>query len=312
MKLSDLVHFLNLIDRIDVKSVSGQMLHELAGLTEIIKQNNFDINYYKVRVNKKFQAVEESLTLYEDIIKKLRLDLNRYIVQREKNQLELSNRHYREFVQNESVTSILSRRLPLDNESNTILRSRLRICANWQYPGMIIRPAHETFIEDLVPLDPLYIVDTDESAIEPSLEKFNSAYRARLRTYIIKETQTPILGKLPANQFGLVFAYNFFNYRPVELIESYMHEIFESLRLGGQLFFTFNNCDRAHGVQLAEKNYMSYTTAQRIRNTAERLGYDIVYQHQGAEDLCWIELIKPGKITSIRGSQTLAKIVEKK
>jgi hypothetical protein len=54
---------------------------------------------------------------------------------------------------------------------------------------------------------------------------------------------------------------------------------------------------------------MCYTPGRVICQAAESAGFDIVYQHTGLGDLTWLELQRPGQISSLRGGQTLAKIV---
>ena len=74
---------------------------------------------------------------------------------------------------------------------------------------------------------------------------------------------------------------------------------------------TFNNCDRAHGVALAERSFMCYGTATEIIKRAESYGFEIANLYDGQGDVSWLELRKPGTITSLRGGQTLAKIIPK-
>jgi hypothetical protein len=39
----------------------------------------------------------------------------------------------------------------------------------------------------MVPLDPLYVVDTAQELIDPAVMAFNETYRARLRQYVLDE-----------------------------------------------------------------------------------------------------------------------------
>ena len=126
---------------------------------------------------------------------------------------------------------------------------------------------------------------------------------------MINEDHEQILGSLPNDQFGLIFAYNYFNFKPMELIRRYLTEAYQKLRSGGTLIMTYNNCDRAHGVALVEQKFMCYTPGSEIVKIAESAGFDVTYQHTGLADLSWIELQRPGEIVSLRGGQTLARIV---
>ena len=116
---------------------------------------------------------------------------------------------------------------------------------------------------------------------------------------------------LPQGQFGFVLAYNFFNYKPLELIKRYMTEIYSKLRNGGILAFTFNNCDLAGGVANAERCFMCYTPGGLIRSLAESIGYEIHQYRQLDSANQWLEIRKPGKLTSLRGGQTLVTVLDK-
>jgi hypothetical protein len=168
----------------------------------------------------------------------------------------------------------------------------------------------QNFIEDMVPLDPLYLVDHHEELFEPSVANFTPEYQRRLRQYVVSDrTHEAYFTKLPQGQFGLIFAYNFFNFKPIEIIRQYITELFGLMRPGGTLIMTYNNCDRAQGVGLVERGFMCYTPKKLIVAHAESVGFECDFEHDGAGDVSWLEFRKPGEITSLRGGQTLAKIV---
>jgi hypothetical protein len=77
------------------------------------------------------------------------------------------------------------------------------------------------------------------------------------------------------------------------------------------MIMTFNDCDTEQGVGLAERSFMCYTPARLLIAHAEKVGFEIANHYNGAGDVSWLELTKPGKIVSIRGGQTLAKIFVK-
>jgi SAM-dependent methyltransferase len=163
-----------------------------------------------------------------------------------------------------------------------------------------------------VPLDPLYVIDQHEELLVPSVSKFDGSYQRRLRQYIIDDRHDKkILRLLPDNQFGFVFAYNYFNYRPLSLIFKYLDELYVKLRPGGRVIFTYNDCDFSPAVILAERSFMCYTPGRHIRAHAEQLGYTIEMNCVNPANAAWMELKKPGEIESLRGGQTLAKIIPK-
>jgi SAM-dependent methyltransferase len=155
-------------------------------------------------------------------------------------------------------------------------------------------------------------VDTDPALLDPAYKRFPENYQRRLRLYtVIEQLGRPVLGVLPDAQFRFCFVYNFFNYRPLEMINQWLTELRRKLRPGGVLLFTFNDCDWAHGVGLAERKYMSYTPARMLLQQLAALKFTIQEHYHGANDMAWIEAQVPGEITTLRGGQTLAKIVAK-
>ena len=241
----------------------------------------------------------------ESLKKELRLEIK----QHEQEYLINSFRVYQEEMLHDTADTILNRRMRIDDDDDLMLRSRLRNLTDWRLPGMIIRPGVETYIEEMVPLDPLYIVDHDPALVRPAISKFTPEYQQRLREYVINDwTDDPILDELPDNQFGTIFAYNYFNHKPMPIICKFLTEFYQKLRPGGTVLMTYNNCDRAHGVIRAEHAWMLYTPQRLIEQHANDIGFELTTAYDGKGDVSWIEFRKPGDIVSIRGGQTLAKI----
>ena len=164
----------------------------------------------------------------------------------------------------------------------------------------------------MVSLDPLYLIDREHGLLVPTLERFTPEYQRRLRPYYIRENANfPILDKIPNGQFGFCLVYNFFEFKQLEILKIYLGEIYQKLRQGGILAMTFIDCDRAHCVALAESGFACYTPGSLVRELIRSLGYEIVFDWNDNGNLTWLELKKPGELDSIRGGQTLAKIVAK-
>jgi SAM-dependent methyltransferase len=206
---------------------------------------------------------------------------------------------------------ILDRRMPMTVDVQQMISNRIKSYADWKYPGLIIRPGVETFISDLVALDPLYIVDYSEELLQPALSTFPEEYQRRLRIYKQDPSSTDVLTTMPDNQFGMCLAFNFFEFTPLEVVEQYLKSIFNKLRPGGVLAMTFNDCDRAHCVTLVEKNFCFYTPGNRVKTIAKSIGYRQLFSWTDTNNLTWLELRKPGNLSSNRGGQALAKIINK-
>jgi len=223
-----------------------------------------------------------------------------------------SYRLYSQDIQYETAEYVFNRPLALSQPHIDLITARLNLRSDWLYPGLILRPSTESWIKHLVALDPLYVIDVRHDLLEPARANFNEQYQFRMRCYAIDEQQENILWALPENQIGLAFCYNFFHYRPLELLRSYLSEFFRILRPGGVLAFTFNDCDAVGGVRLVEKKFMCYIPGGLVRDLAVSLGYDIEHSQMLSASCAWLELRKPGALTSLRGGQSLAKIIDKK
>lgn len=310
MKLSEVIDYLRQLEQFDLNQICVTAVRDLESVMYTVASHQTQRQNLTDDLQKDLSDVNNTLAKFQSTVENIKQHLTKTIKQQEPALYQESSRMYEEEMCFETNEYILNRRLAIDEKSDILLRSRLRNASDWRLPGMIIRPGHESFVEDLVPLDPLYLVDHHQELLEPSISKFTAEYQRRLRPYVVKEYHSNnILELLPSNQFGLVFSYNYFNYKPMEIIHRYLKEVFEKLRPGGVFLFTYNDCDRAHGTALAEHHFMCYTPGVAIQAFAELVGYEVMHKHHGEGDLSWFELKKPGEIASIRGGQSLAKIV---
>ncbi len=310
MKLSEIVAYINLLDTLSADAEVAEAVRCLDSILHVVFHHEIQMGNHGKNLLENFESINSGIHNFIGTLHSLKHTLNVKREEQEPEYLRESQRWFDHEQPFETNEYILNRRLGIDDESNIALRARLRNLSDWHCPGMIIRPGLENFIEDLVPLDPLYLVDTHEELLKPSVSQFTMEYQRRLREYIIDDRgRYPIFWQLPTNQFGFVFAYNYFNYRPMKVIQQYLTELYDKLRPGGTLIMTYNNCDRAQGVGLSERHFMCYTPRRMIVQYAESVGFELERSHDALGDLSWLELRKPGEITSMRGGQTLAKII---
>lgn len=311
MNLSQIVQFKNQIDNLRVDPVGSEAVRHLEDILHHVSSNielrmESDIK----NVERDLNQIQQSVGSFRESFAGVSKSLQQLIESQDQHMYDHSMKVYREEFSQDTVAHILDRRLLIDTESEIIMRARLKSYADWRLPGMIIRPRTEDYINDMVALDPLYLVDHDAELLRPSTEQYLPEYQRRLRMYTINDyVDRPIFRNFPAGQFGVIFAYNYFNYKPLSVINDYLAELFQLLRPGGILMFTYNNCDLWHCVSFAEKNFMCYTPGVKLWNLARENGYVVNFEHNGLLDAKWIELKKPGEITSIKGGQSLAKIV---
>jgi hypothetical protein len=310
MKLSELVEYLHFLNENATESEWDKTIDQLWRMQDTVSNHLVQINSMSTDLKDAVITVERAFDQVNRTFDTLRSRIIDMITQMELDQYEKSKRLYQENMFDETVEYILNRRLHMDNDTDMLLRSRLRNFSDWRLPGLIVRPGLDTFIEDLVPLDPLYLLDHNMDLLQPAVNAFTPEYQRRLRPYTTNDyVQEHPLEQLPDNQFGLIFVWNYFNYKPLSVIYRYLDDIYKKLRPGGTCIFTFNNCDYAHNISLTEKNFMCYTPGKTIKSYIDHMGFELTSEQVGNGDVAWLEIKKPGVIESIRGGQALAKIV---
>ena len=310
MKLSELVAYRNQLDALSGVPVLqtanfelDKILHLASSQPELMKSMTHDLD-------DQYANIQQAFTKFEDDLNNLKSQLSQQIEKAERPWFQESYTLY-ESELSQSADYVLDLRKP-NTLDTTPFQIRLNQYANWKYPALIIRPGLETFIENMVAYDPLYLVDLSHDYLAPAVNRFNQQYQNRLRPYAVSEDlDQEILAKIPDNQFGMCLAYNYFNFRPFEILKKYLAEIYQKLKPGGILAFTFNDCDRPSAVTLVENYYCCYTPGYLVRELAVSMGYEIVYTWNDPGPTTWIELKKPGELTSLKGGQCLAKIVPK-
>jgi len=312
MKLSDIVKYLNHLDTLSVQTAASASVAEVNKITQIVQSQDIQIGDTASNLRLIQNSVADLLQQYELKLAQLRQEVQSLIEQHEQEYFSNSMDNYQQGMSLDPPAYILARTLNVDAESHALFQSKSKARTNWQFPGMVIRPAHNPWMENLVALDPMYLVDTHPDLFAPVTALFTPEYQRRLRYYVIKEcTSEKIFWNLPQEQFGTVYAFDYFHFKPWEVIKQYLDEIFLLLRPGGSFLFNFNDCDIWRAVALTEHHYCSYIPGRLLRKHALDLGYEIATDHHTYQATSWIELRKPGVLVSIRGGQALAGVFRK-
>ena len=345
MKLSELVNFRN---ELTVKSsdIPWSLVNsELDKIMHHIENQLFVPAELTINLETKYKNIQDAFNSFESSLSKIKMQVQDSIKNIEEYQFEESYKRYSENkisvnnqtivnnnlpantyydkngilrkgddpfktnFKNDIIDQTLNKSLLFSAETKELIRSRILGYATWQHPAMIIRPGLENFINDMVANDPLYLIDEFPELLSPAVKTFNKVYQNRLRTYTINEDS--MLENLPDNQFLLCLAYNYFDNKPIEIITKYLKEIFKKMCPGGMLGITFNDCDLPGAVWLVEKQIAFYTPGNIIIDIAKNIGYKEIFKYNDGNPSTWLELQKPGSISSIRGGQTLAKIIHK-
>jgi SAM-dependent methyltransferase/organic radical activating enzyme len=201
-----------------------------------------------------------------------------------------------------------SRKLPMLEETRQEIIALIQKYSDWKYPGLEIGPGDGVWTEYLVANEPLYLVDIHKEFLDSAKRKFNELFQNRLRTYVTKETN---LDMLPQHQFGFVFSWNVFNYLTTDLIDQYLTEIFSVLRPGGVCMFSYNNAERVHCARHVEQGYMSYMPKKLLTKLIHQHGFEIVSLEDRNESISWVEIRKPGVLSTIKAHPVLGEIIQK-
>lgn len=311
MKLSELVAYKNQLHRLSIESAQTQADADIGTIKHLVNSKDFDSTNLKQQLQEKHNEIRGKFQEFNDLITQARKEAQEQIDIKEQYWLAETYRLYSQEMVNDSNDHILGRRPVLSEEHDNIIRARIKNFSNHLYPAMVVRPGLETFIQDMVSFDPLYLVDQNQELLFPSTLGFPEQYQRRLRPYTVDERDEslPMLNRLPDNQFGMCLVYNFFNFKPLPVIERWLTELYDKLRPGGRVMMTFNDCDNEKAVRLAENYYACYTPGRMVRAAAQRIGYEIYFVWNDNVPSTWIELQKPGTLSSLRGGQALAKVV---
>ena len=310
MKLSQLIAYRNYLEETSALLVGRTADRDLARIIHMAQTNSVQIDQFTDQLTAQQGIIQKNFEEFEQLLNQLRQRTKELIAQQEPAWFVESYRLYESEMCHETAEYTLKRHSSISTEARIALQTRLLNYTDWQYAGMVIRPALETFIYDMVSFDPLYIIDESYELLEPTIDRFPEQYQRRLRPYVINERQTePMMIKVPDGQFGMCLVYYLFNFRPLEVIKQYLVEIFQKLKPGGVLIMTFNDCDREKAVMLVEQHYACYTPGYLVKDLVTSLGYEILYSWNDSGPSTWLELRKPGTLTTLKGGQSFAKVV---
>lgn len=312
--LSQYVYLLNLIADFSIEDSKATAQRRLMELIMQLREKSNVAEIKNIRnLENALDVIGQGYDNFADNLKNCKNFLEGRVRELGEQYKKESTRWFHKDSPNETSEYRLNRTLNIDEQSHDNLTGYLLRAADWRYPGLVLGPGREQWIKHMVALDPLYIADVKYELLKPAIHAFAPTFQRRMRDYVITEIDNAnILGELPRGQFAWVFAYNYFNYRPLEVIDQYLREIWFLMRPGGRLLFTFNDCDYAHGVGLVEQgHFMCYTPGQEIVRLAESHGWQVEERYRGLHDTSWLVLAHPGHLSSLRGAQCLAKIVAK-
>lgn len=300
-----------MVDNLSVNHVHDELESLLQSLSTDLNQQNIDFDNLKEKIDRDRATIFSALTNLNNNLVEFKQQLEQFVKGVEEPYFQKSIEYYQEGL-NDSPDYILDRysfkKLLYDPETFNFFQSRVRSHNNWHWPALEIRPALGEITDTIIGCDPLYLVDTHTDMFKVVKTKWTPEYQRRLRYYIINEQGPRLFDQLPQTQFGLIVAVDFLNFRPINLIQQYIKEMFGLLRPGGTAIFTYNNCDYPIGVDNFENAYYCYTPGKEIKEICEQVGFRIAASFDLENNVSWLEIQRPGKRQSLRGNQTLGKI----
>ena len=318
MRLSELVAYRSALEQFDFHRESRLLIKHILEAkahvdnkvdTGTNQQIKFGDTNYQAEMAKGIEWLEESITDLQENFEYYRSQLDDIIRDRQQEYIKRSENMYISEELPNANQAAKERTLIMDDENTERFFDRITQLSDWRYPGMIMNPQERQIVDDMASSDPLYLVDMNESTLDDIRSTMNDVYRHRVRPYVIDRfiPRRKYFGDLPANQFGLIVAWNTFNNLPLSMCEQVLKQLLELLRPGGTLLFTYNDCDNAYNIRTFEQNFRQFTPGSILSRTAQDLGYNIRFRTRSIHG--WMELRKPGRLETIRGGQSLASVI---
>ena len=312
--LSNFIKYKNTVDSVEFDSDKKLLEEKLSEKIENLKKFPFDQQLTE-KIEKEKQNIIDSFKDIEILLNNFKTNTESHVRHEERKYMSESYRQYEEGSLDTPeylLDRALFHALIYRDEIKSYLKSRIKSLSSWKHSAVFIRPEHGEYLKEIIDSDPMYIVDESEEMFGPIKHMWTDQYQGRLRYNIIDENRERIYRNIPKNQMGLIVAFNYFNHKPFEIIRQHLTELYDLLKPGGSLIFTYNNCNYPLAVKNFEQGLYSYTPGTLIEPAVELIGFEIVESYNDeSTNVSWLEVKKKGKLTSIKGGQTLA-MIEKK
>lgn len=201
-----------------------------------------------------------------------------------------------------------NRRITMSADVEQAVKQRILLYTSWRYPSLEIGCRDGEWTQFMIAADPLYVMDCFPEFLESTKSRFSEEYQRRLRSYLLQNNN---LDQLPNDQFGFVFSWGYFNYVSLETMKSYLQQIFHKLKPGGMFMFSFNDGDTPAGAGMAQQFAQSYMPKSLLITLCQSMGFIITSEVEHHGNITWLEIQKPGVLTTSKAHQTLGEIMSK-
>ena len=315
-KLQDIVRYRAMVDSIDMDTIRRDINNTLSSVCNDLAINNFDTESLKDRM---LHSQLKVLNNLEDMA----LDLNTFKEEINKHVKQIENPYYeksKEIYKKRTLMSPMDKLSQLKNkdllfheDTTKLLINAITIKISNQYACCQLAPGYGNITKHLVHGTPLYIVEEDNEASVVNTDFFNQIMTNRIAWYEMNDADEEILAVLPQEQIGCFVVIDYFNFKSEDIIEKYLKSIYNCLRPGGTVIFTFNNCDYPNAIDKVEEMYYCYTTGTQMKKICSSIGFEIqkltaIGYDELDNGISWLEIKKPGELNTIRSAQGLAEI----
>lgn len=203
------------------------------------------------------------------------------------------------------IDNVKRRRILLRPEVEELVKQRINLYTNWQYPALEIGCRDGEWTEFLVAADPLYVMDKYQEFLDTTNQKFPEQYQQKLRKYRLNDYNFNVL---PQEQFGFIFSWSHFNYVSLDTITQVLKKIKNLLRPGGVFLFSYNDGDTPAGAGMAENFAQTYLPQSILVPTCQSLGFEIIRSFNEEPNVSWLEIKQPGVLKTIKAHQVFGRI----
>ena len=319
MQLRNLVKYKQLVENLDDKGLHKNINSKLSAMLADINLHEFDSNNLKEKMQANHLEVLKNLEDLSDNLNKFRTDLANTVKQLEQPYYQKSNTIYLENQKmsgEERRSRLRANNLINNDESRQLLVDTVDTYVSSQYPTLQLSPGYGDVTKHILAGTPLYIVDDDQIMLEQFQgEFFNDTMIKRTNFYVMNDKDDDPLFGLPKEQIGFCVIIDYFNFKTVDIIRKYLQSLYNIMRAGGVVIFTFNNCDYPKGIDKVDEMYYCYTTESEMQTMCKELGFEIIklvardYDERN-NGISWLEIKKPGELNTIRAVQGLAQIMD--
>ncbi len=276
---------------------------------KIVQIDNSDVTDYNNDIHDVIKQYENFIVENQKIADKLKA-----VIEKVENDLTaLAEKTFADVTYENTFANVDAVYFPLFNKTLiNVLRVRMHQYSDWRFPGLQLNIREKQYIDCMTACDPLYLTHPLVDEAKVLIKDYPQLYQSRLRLYDHNK-----LHQLPAEQFGFVLAWNYFEYCSMQEIKTYLEKIFSLLRPGGVLMFSFNNCDLLGSAKIAERKIMNYNSGKQIKDFCLSLGYEIICindietRNWDFPWISWAEIKRPGELHTVKAHQVLGKIVPK-